>query len=138
MRRREIFESGVPILAICYGQQTLCEQLGGKVEGGHAAEFGRADVEILEIVRLVRRRVANGRAISGVDEPRRSRAAPARGIPRLAASKNGLTRRADETRRYTRPCSIPKSLIRLTAQIFREFLSQGRRRQRRLDNGRFP
>ena len=43
----EIFKSGVPILAICYGQQTLCEQLGGKVESGHAAEFGRADVEIL-------------------------------------------------------------------------------------------
>ncbi|MGE8943848.1 glutamine-hydrolyzing GMP synthase [Leptospira interrogans] len=41
-----VFESGVPILAICYGQQTLALQLGGKVEGGHAAEFGRADVEI--------------------------------------------------------------------------------------------
>ena len=41
-----VFESGVPILGICYGQQTLCLQLGGKVEGGHAAEFGRADVEI--------------------------------------------------------------------------------------------
>src|ERR1700734_678211 len=48
----EVFESGVPILAICYGQQTLCEQLGGKVESGHAAEFGRADVEILETNRL--------------------------------------------------------------------------------------
>ena len=44
----EDLRSGVPILAICYGQQTLCEQLGGKVEGGHEAEFGRADVEILE------------------------------------------------------------------------------------------
>ena len=43
---------GAPILAICYGQQTLCEQLGGKVESGHAAEFGRADVEILESNRL--------------------------------------------------------------------------------------
>jgi GMP synthase (glutamine-hydrolysing) len=43
----EIFKSGVPILAICYGQQTLSEQLGGKVESGHAAEFGRAEVEIL-------------------------------------------------------------------------------------------
>ncbi len=41
-----VFEAGVPILGICYGQQTLCLQLGGKVEGGHAAEFGRADVEI--------------------------------------------------------------------------------------------
>jgi GMP synthase (glutamine-hydrolysing) len=43
-----MFDSGLPILAICYGQQTLCTQLGGTVEGGHAAEFGRADVEILK------------------------------------------------------------------------------------------
>src|SRR5690606_26668014 len=41
-----VFDSGVPILGICYGQQTLAHQLGGTVEGGHAAEFGRADVEI--------------------------------------------------------------------------------------------
>ena len=43
-----VFASGLPILAICYGQQTTAEQLGGKVESGHAAEFGRADIEILE------------------------------------------------------------------------------------------
>ncbi|MBD9374138.1 glutamine-hydrolyzing GMP synthase [Rhizobium sp. ARZ01] len=43
-----VFESGLPILAICYGQQTLATQLGGKVEGGHAREFGRADVAILK------------------------------------------------------------------------------------------
>ena len=43
-----VLDSGVPILAICYGQQTMCVQLGGTVEGGHAAEFGRADVEILK------------------------------------------------------------------------------------------
>ncbi|MBL8588069.1 MAG: glutamine-hydrolyzing GMP synthase [Methylobacteriaceae bacterium] len=42
-----VFRSGVPILAICYGQQTMATQLGGAVEGGHAAEFGRADVEIV-------------------------------------------------------------------------------------------
>ncbi len=42
------FDKGVPILGICYGQQTLVTQLGGKVEGGHAAEFGRADVEIIK------------------------------------------------------------------------------------------
>ena len=41
-----VFDSGVPILGICYGQQTLCTQLGGEVEGGHSAEFGRADIEI--------------------------------------------------------------------------------------------
>jgi GMP synthase (glutamine-hydrolysing) len=43
-----VIDAGLPILAICYGQQTLCTQLGGTVEGGHAAEFGRADVEILK------------------------------------------------------------------------------------------
>ena len=43
-----VFDSGLPILAICYGQQTLATQLGGQVEGGHAREFGRADVEILK------------------------------------------------------------------------------------------
>ncbi len=43
-----VFRAGVPILSICYGQQTTAVQLGGVVEGGHAAEFGRADVEIKE------------------------------------------------------------------------------------------
>src|ERR1700733_12419968 len=41
-----IFESGVPVLGICYGQMTMAAQLGGSVEGGHAREFGRADVEV--------------------------------------------------------------------------------------------
>ena len=43
-----VFQSGLPILSICYGQQTTAVQLGGTVEGGHAAEFGRADIEIRE------------------------------------------------------------------------------------------
>ncbi len=43
-----VFDAGVPVLGICYGQQSTAVQLGGAVEGGHAAEFGRADVEILE------------------------------------------------------------------------------------------
>ncbi|RZJ92840.1 MAG: GMP synthase (glutamine-hydrolyzing), partial [Brevundimonas sp.] len=30
-----VFEAGVPVLGICYGEMTMCEQLGGKVEGGH-------------------------------------------------------------------------------------------------------
>ena len=42
-----VFEAGLPILCICYGQQTTAVQLGGAVESGHAAEFGRADIEIL-------------------------------------------------------------------------------------------
>ncbi|MCT8970936.1 glutamine-hydrolyzing GMP synthase [Microbaculum marinisediminis] len=43
-----VFEAGLPVLGICYGQQTTAQQLGGTVEGGHAAEFGRAFVEIHE------------------------------------------------------------------------------------------
>ena len=43
-----VINSGLPILAICYGQQTTALQLGGVVEGGHAAEFGRAEIAIKE------------------------------------------------------------------------------------------
>lgn len=43
---RKLFDRGVPLLAICYGQQLLCDVLGGKVEGGHAGEFGRAEIVI--------------------------------------------------------------------------------------------
>jgi GMP synthase (glutamine-hydrolysing) len=40
-----VFELGVPILGICYGQQVMMQMLGGKVERGHGtAEFGRAFV----------------------------------------------------------------------------------------------
>jgi GMP synthase (glutamine-hydrolysing) len=45
---KAVFEAGLPILSICYGQQTTAVQLGGVVEGGHAAEFGRANIEIRE------------------------------------------------------------------------------------------
>jgi len=41
-----VFEMGVPVLGICYGEMTMCAQLGGKVEGGHPREFGRADIQV--------------------------------------------------------------------------------------------
>ena len=43
---QKIFDAGVPVLGICYGQMTMAAQLGGKVEGGHHREFGRADLEV--------------------------------------------------------------------------------------------
>jgi len=43
-----VFELGVPVLGICYGQQTMCEQLGGAVEAGHHREFGRAWLDVKE------------------------------------------------------------------------------------------
>jgi len=42
-----IYEAGVPVLGICYGEQAMAQQLGGKVEGGHHREFGRAEVEVV-------------------------------------------------------------------------------------------
>jgi GMP synthase (glutamine-hydrolysing) len=43
-----IFNAGVPVLGICYGEQTMAQQLGGTVEGGHHREFGRALIEVTE------------------------------------------------------------------------------------------
>ena len=43
---QKVFELGVPVLGICYGEMTMAEQLGGKVEAGHHREFGRADIHI--------------------------------------------------------------------------------------------
>ena len=43
-----ILASSVPILGICYGNQTLVAQSGGAVEGGHDAEFGRAEIEVVD------------------------------------------------------------------------------------------
>ncbi len=42
-----LFDSGVPLLGICYGQQTLHQQLGGKVVSSDQREFGRAFIEIV-------------------------------------------------------------------------------------------
>ena len=43
---QRLFELGVPVLGICYGEMTMCAQLGGSVESGHHREFGRAEIEI--------------------------------------------------------------------------------------------
>src|SRR5436305_6991283 len=42
-----LFEAGLPLLGICYGQQTLHQQLGGKVVASDQREFGRAFIEIV-------------------------------------------------------------------------------------------
>src|ERR1700741_404830 len=43
-----LFDAGVPVLGICYGEQAMAHQLGGEVEGGHHREFGRAEVLVTE------------------------------------------------------------------------------------------
>ncbi|MDE8348243.1 MAG: glutamine-hydrolyzing GMP synthase [Acidocella sp.] len=43
-----VFSAGVPVLGICYGQMTMCAQLGGDVSGAEIREFGRAYVDVIE------------------------------------------------------------------------------------------
>ena len=95
-----IFEAGVPVLGICYGEQVMAAELGGTVEGGHAREFGRAEIEIL----------ADSKLFDGVWEPGkhysvwmshgdRVTALPA-GFRAIAASENAPAAAiADEARR---------------------------------------
>jgi len=49
----EVFALGVPVLGICYGMQTMAQQLGGRVEGGHHREFGYAELRARGHTRLL-------------------------------------------------------------------------------------
>lgn len=48
-----VFKLGIPILGICYGEQLMCEVLGGKVTAGKTREFGRAFVNVKETSKLI-------------------------------------------------------------------------------------
>ncbi|UYZ83382.1 glutamine-hydrolyzing GMP synthase [Entomomonas sp. E2T0] len=48
-----VFELNIPILGICYGMQTMAEQLGGKVESSTIREFGYAQVDVIGKARLL-------------------------------------------------------------------------------------
>ena len=47
-----IFESGLPILGICYGQQIMCAQLGGEIQAANEREFGLAQISVLAACKL--------------------------------------------------------------------------------------
>jgi GMP synthase (glutamine-hydrolysing) len=55
-----VFEQGVPVLGICYGEMTMASQLGGRVEGGHNREFGRADIHVERASPLLEGLAENG------------------------------------------------------------------------------
>ena len=43
-----LFAKNIPVFGICYGEQLMCELLGGKVESGHDREFGRAEIDVVK------------------------------------------------------------------------------------------
>ena len=47
-----VFALGVPVLGICYGQMTMCVQLGGMAAGAERREFGRAYVDVIDTCAL--------------------------------------------------------------------------------------
>ncbi|MEO9490432.1 MAG: glutamine-hydrolyzing GMP synthase [Marinomonas sp.] len=59
-----LFEAGIPILGICYGQQVMSQQLGGEVRKGHetgeGGEFGRANLTVTKQCALFDGLWANG------------------------------------------------------------------------------
>ena len=73
-----VFELGVPVLAICYGMQTMCAQLGGRVTLSEHQEFGRAFVDIVGECRLfdgvciVRGRYGHRQLVNSFHRPHRS------------------------------------------------------------------
>ena len=96
-----VFEAGVPVLGICYGEMTMSAQLGGKVEGGHNQEFGRADIRVTSKSPLLEGS-GRDRQRAGVDEPWRQDHRHSAGLfassPRAKSSPYAVI--ADETRRF--------------------------------------
>src|SRR5262249_31780364 len=96
-----IYAAGVPILGICYGEQAMAQQLGGKVEGGHHREFGRAEGAGTEESPLFEGVWRKGRRHAGWrgHGDRRSRVPP--GFLVVGTSANApIAMIADEQRRF--------------------------------------
>ena len=90
----------MPVLGICYGEQVMAAELGGAVEGGHAREFGRAEIEILADSKLFEGVWERGRRYPvWMSHGDRVTALPA-GFRVIAASENAPAAAiADEARR---------------------------------------
>ena len=127
--------------AICYGMQTLCAQLGGRVTLSEHQEFGRAFIDVTGECRLFEGLWPPGRARAGLDEPRRQgRCAaarlPRRGVERGRALCRGRRRRAPVLRRR---CSTPRSCTRRRAAgCCGNFTHRVCGCRRRLDDGGVP
>ncbi|HET9208516.1 MAG TPA: glutamine-hydrolyzing GMP synthase, partial [Burkholderiaceae bacterium] len=101
-----VFELGVPVLGICYGMQTMAQQLGGKVLPSNHREFGYAEVTAISPNKLLDglfdRQDAQGRAVLDVwmSHGDRVESLPP-GFTAVAQSANApLAAMVDESRRF--------------------------------------
>ncbi len=96
-----LFKAGVPVLGICYGEQTICAELGGKVESGHHREFGRAEITIRRVSPLFQGLAAVGETETvWMSHGDRVTAIP-EGFEVIATSEGApFAAIADETRRF--------------------------------------
>ena len=128
----------MPVLGICYGQKTMCVQLGGVAEGSDHREFGRAFVEIDK-----RRPLFDGLWQPGErHQVWMSHGDRVIALPQGFRGVRPVGRRAV---RHLRPtsarvlraaCSIPRWCTRRTARrLLAQLRPQHRRRHRRLDDG---
>mgnify|MGYP001088452038 CR=1 FL=1 len=101
-----VFEAGVPVLGICYGMQTMAQQLGGRVTGSDHREFGYAQVTVTAPCRLFNElfdhRDPQGRAVLDVwmSHGDRVEEVPTGFVPVGSSPNAPLAAMADETRNY--------------------------------------
>jgi GMP synthase (glutamine-hydrolysing) len=101
-----VFALGVPVLGICYGMQTMAQQLGGQVVPGLAREFGYAEVAVTGACRLLDglsdRRDSEGRAVLDVWMSHGDRVAelPAGFAATAATGNSPFAAMSDERRRF--------------------------------------
>src|ERR1700759_5615085 len=97
---QKVFEMGVPVLGICYGEMTMAAQLGGKVEAGHNREFGRADIHVKQNSRLLEGLAESGSEPVWMSHGDKIVAIPA-GFSVVATSESSpYAAIADEARRF--------------------------------------
>ncbi len=101
-----VFDLGVPVLGICYGMQTMAQQLGGQVIAGQTREFGYAEVAVTGPCRLLDglndRRDRDGRAVLDVWMSHGDRVAelPAGFVATAATEHSPFSAMSDERRRF--------------------------------------
>ena len=107
-----VFSAGVPVLGICYGMQTMAQQLGGRVESGSKREFGYAEVRAHNHTKLLEG-IEDFKGPEGEGMPARSPAWPMK--PAVSTPCNSI--RKSRTPCRAASCSSALSRISATASL---------------------